>query len=293
MSEFVDLQVIFNGFLTLDLSIDQACVLFQQNEQGASSFLTFQFGIIMNDWQLKQTTNLESRAGRLLDLYWKLFGPSRSIAMFPIYDGRLVECFFEEKLRNHLDEFSDDDLIRLGNQYLDKPLQQLTLRVRAQKMVPIANLLLANPADLNKDIVKVKSLVSAYQFAPELNEVLDKIEVELANEGDKFDQAASLKHLRTFFEKLHEHVGRKLQAEKQEMTDNTDLTKCQQAVDYLERHDVLTDRMRGLARALYGVLSEEGVHALKSDREYVRFCRNWVGEYALVLFFELERLLKN
>jgi hypothetical protein len=38
-------------------------------------------------------------------------------------------------------------------------------------------------------------------------------------------------------------------------------------------------------------LSNEGVHAIKSEREYVRLCRNMVAEFALVLFFELERRL--
>jgi hypothetical protein len=74
--------------------------------------------------------------------------------------------------------------------------------------------------------------------------------------------------------------------------DGADLTKCQQAIDYLERRGVLTDRMKALGRALYGVLSEEGVHALKADPEYVRLCRNMIAEYALVLFFELERRLQ-
>jgi hypothetical protein len=49
---------------------------------------------------------------------------------------------------------------------------------------------------------------------------------------------------------------------------------------------------KALGRALYGVLSEEGVHALRADPEYVRLCRNMIAEYALVLFFELERRLQ-
>jgi hypothetical protein len=54
---------------------------------------------------------------------------------------------------------------------------------------------------------------------------------------------------------------------------------------------VLTDKMFEFGKALYGVLSNEGVHAIKSTREYVRLCRNMTAEYALVLFFELERRL--
>jgi hypothetical protein len=50
--------------------------------------------------------------------------------------------------------------------------------------------------------------------------------------------------------------------------------------------------MKALGRALYGVHSEEGVHALKADPEYVWLCRNMIAEYALVLFFEGERRLR-
>ena len=112
--------------------------------------------------------------------------------------------------------------------------------------------------------------------------------------GDQFDQAATLKHLLPFFEKLHQQAGLRVWAKKIPLSaDATDFTKCQQTIDFLERHGVLTDRMKLLGRALYGVQSEEGVHALKADPEYVRLCRNMVAEYALVLFFELERQLKT
>ena len=63
-------------------------------------------------------------------------------------------------------------------------------------------------------------------------------------------------------------------------------------IDYLQRKEVLTNKMQALGRALYGVLSNEGVHAIKAEREYVRLCRNMVTEYALVLFYELERRTK-
>jgi hypothetical protein len=74
--------------------------------------------------------------------------------------------------------------------------------------------------------------------------------------------------------------------------DKTHLSSCGQALDFLHRRGVLTEKMRDYGKALYGVLSNEGVHAFKSEREYVRLCRNTVAEYALVLFFELERRLR-
>jgi hypothetical protein len=73
----------------------------------------------------------------------------------------------------------------------------------------------------------------------------------------------------------------------------TPLGSCGQALDFLHRKGVLTEKMKDYAKALYGVLSDEGVHALKSEQVYVRLCRFTVAEYALVLFFELDRRLQE
>ena len=155
----------------------------------------------------------------------------------------------------------------------------------------IAQVLRRQPRELNADVERVKQRVSYYEFNPELNELLEKVEADLGT-GDRFDHKAVLAHLRTFFEKLHELCGLQLQKVKPETTERTDLGKCGQAIDYLERQGVLTEKMKALGRALYGVLSNEGVHAISSESEYVRLCRNMVAEYALVLFFELDRRLQ-
>src|SRR5262249_41310714 len=147
--------------------------------------------------------------------------------------------------------------------------------------------------ELSSDVEEVKKHVSSYRFNPELNEILNKVEEGMHARGDAFDQAATLKHLRTFYEKLHEQASQTLRERKPETVDGTDLTKCGQAIDYLHRKKVLTDKMKDLAKSLYGVLSNEGVHAIKSKREYVRLCRNMVAEYSIVLFHELERRLAS
>ena len=55
----------------------------------------------------------------------------------------------------------------------------------------------------------------------------------------------------------------------------------------------MTEKLRALAKSLYGILSDGGYgcHALKATRDYTRLCRNMVVEYAVTLFFELERRL--
>jgi hypothetical protein len=288
-----DFQVIFNGLMGGVLSPNQAAALFRENKEAAEYYLCDRLGETMRDPQYKNTKYLTCSAGRLLEMYWKLFGPSKCVIMFPNYDIPLVECFLKAKLYNALDKFSEEDLKTLDSRYWQKPMHQEVLKAQARKLVPVANLLHRNPAELNQDIAEVKKRVSAYDFTPELNEVLDKVEAGLAAGGDQFDQAALLKHLRTFFEKLHEQAGERLQREKPETADKTPLGSCGQALDFLCRNGVLTTKMKEYGKALYGVLSNEGVHAFKSEREYVRLFRNTVAEYALVLFFELERRLRE
>lgn len=288
-----DHRLILAGLQEGALNVEQAYALFRENREAARYFLVDRLGEAFHEPQAKTSTDLDSPAGRTLEVCWKVLGTTSCVNLFRLHDGPLVECYFKRKLRYSLDQFTDHDLIRLDDHYRGKPMHQVVVRARAKKLVPLANLLLKNPEDLNRDIAEIQKRISAYHFTPELNEVLDKVEQNLAGGGDQFDQAALLKHLRTFFEKLHEQVGTKLRTEKPEAADGTDLTKCGHAIDYLQRQGVLTDPMRALARALYGVLSEEGVHALKSEQEYVRLCRNQVAEYALVLFFELERWLQT
>jgi len=289
-----DFGTIFEGLLSGVLSPERAAALFRDKIDGARYYLPNRMGETLRDPLYKETTDLACPAGRVLDLHWRVLGPRQSVIMFCLHDIPLVETYLTAKLRDGLDEFSDEDLDTFLRVTCDKPIHVEVKKAQARKLIPIADLLLRNSPDLNRDIAEVKERVSAYHFTDDLNEVLDKVEDGLATGGDQYDQAAMLKHLRTFYEELHEQVGLKLRAEKvPAVVDGADLTQCRQAIDYLERRGVLTERMKALGRALYGVLSEEGVHALKSDPEYVRLCRNIIAEYALVLFFELERRLRD
>jgi hypothetical protein len=290
----IDFGIVFGGLMSGQLIAERAAALFRENMDGARYYLPDRLGEIMRDPQYGQTTDLDCPAGRLLDLYWRVFGPRDSVVIFCLHDLPLVECFLSAKLNNSLDEFTEEDLEMFAQVSWQKPIHTAVRNAQARKLIPIADLLIRNPPDLNRDIAEVKKRVSAYDFNADLNEVLDKVEAGLAAGGDKYDQAAMLKHLRTFYEKLNEQVALKLRAQKVPLSvDATDLTKCQQTIDYLERHGVLTDKMKALGRSLYGVLSEEGVHSLRADPEYVRFCRNWIAEYALVLFFELDLRLRE
>lgn len=226
----------------------------------------------------------------LIEVLWLLDGPSRCLIYIGLLPRRqFIERFLTGKLSGDSNEVSDSDLDKISyhwqhNEAITRRVEQIKEMRVASEISRIAEV----PSELSGDVVKVKQRVSGYSFNPDLNHLLDKVEEELGS-GDPFDQKSLLGHLRTFFENLHAQCAEKLREKKPETVDGTDLTKCQQAIDYLQRKDVITDKMQALGREIYGVLSDEGVHAIKSEREYVRLCRNMVAEYALVLFFELDR----
>lgn len=220
---------------------------------------------------------------------WRLCGSTACLKGPFLGHDDALNGFLGDKLHKTPDDFSDDDLDYL----LARGLQsaELVRIVQRNRVLAKVKVYRSQQAELTADVAKVKNRVATYGFNADLNSLLEKVEDGLVGKGDKFDQAALLKHLRTFFEKLHQQVGETLRNRLPQTVDGTDLTKCGQAIDFLQRKGVLTEKMRDLARALYSVLSNEGVHAIKSEREYIRLCRNMVAEYALVLFFELDRVL--
>jgi hypothetical protein len=243
-------------------------------------------GLLNTPISLNDAQNL--RPWKALILYWDVFGFAQGLLICTLYKSTFTEHFVSDMLIGREEDFPDDVLANIRQEYEGKQVSKLAYAALQKRLGHKARAHMKNPTDINKDVQAVKERITEYKFTPELNEILDKIADELAAGGDKFDQAASLKHLRTFFEKLHEQVGTSLRNAKSDIKDRGDLSKFGQAIDYLERNTVLTPKMKELPRSLYGILSNEGVHAFKSEKEYVRLCRNMVIEYAIVLFYELD-----
>lgn len=284
-----DFHLTLNALIDGAISVDQALAIAEEQR----GFAGFTVDMNLQEVVSKSNNALDSPGGRLLEFVWKFFGPHSCIEyhFIVVRQFAVAELFVESQLSENPEQFSDPDM-RLVAQDWPKLAPRIT-EIQQKRIGARANLLLSQPRELNADVRKVQDYVSEYSFSPDLNKLLNKVEAGLAGSKDDFDHAALLKHVRTFFEILHKQVAEQLQQEKPAMADNTDLSKCQQAIDYLERKEVLTEKMKNLGRSLYGVLSEQGVHALKTDREYVRLCRNMVAEYALILFHELDRRLKE
>ena len=213
------------------------------------------------------------------------------------HTGSDDKLFLEDQLYRHSADFSREDLHTLIRLYPrpDHPIHELAVEQLSRYVTSLADRLAAEQPGMSNDIATLKQSITNYGFSSELKEALQKVDEELAQSGDAFDQTATMKHIRSFFEKLHESVGKELQTRRPNIGNGTPLRQFGQAIDYLERKQVITSKLHSLAKCLYAILSDGdyGVHALKAKRDYSRLCRNMVVEYAVTLFFELERRLKE
>ena len=226
----------------------------------------------------------------MAEALWNVIGCEAFVKSYANQASRFVwACeFVLQRLEEHPNEFSDlalsllyarsDDLAELAGIEVGKRLESVVDQLPDKRQ------------ELSADAEQLKQRARDFGFPPELNEALAKIEAGLGI-GDGFDQAALLKHLRTFYENLHRGVGEELRRRKPVTIDGTNLGSFGQAIDYLHRKDVVTEPTRALAKALYGMLSNQGVHSLKAEKEYVRLCWNMVIEYGKILLFELERAM--
>ena len=273
---FHDLQIAMVALQRGEMTVGDVLPIARQHSQSAR---TIAFGVLQEENQQSLLNN--SPAAKMVDFLWKLDG-FRIFKTFPALGETrpLVFNYICEEIRQRPDQFSDEDLrfITTMNPF-DSYTASLAQKVQTSRVAKKAAQARALPEELNRDAAAVQQRISRYDFDPELNDLLDKVDLNLGV-GDGFDQAATLKHLRTFFEKIHESVGQRLRQAKPETVDGTPLDSCGQVIGYLQRKDVLTAKMESLAKGLYGVLSHEGVHAIKAEREYVRLCRNMVTEYA-------------
>jgi hypothetical protein len=292
MSGNAELLHTFNGVIRGAIGVEEALPVLLHHKRDAEQDMAFAIQDASAQLMHPSRANISEGVRRLAELAWRLYGPVACVEkmiLISLADTNVGVTFFKEKLLTSPDVFTEAMLGIVCREF--ETLTPLVEQVRTERIRRKSAALQKQPRELQEDAQEVRRYVSLYSFNSELNDLLLKVESEITAGGDSFDQSATLKHVRTFYEKLHQSVGETLRSKRPEITDRTDLSSCGQAIDFLTRRGVLKEKMRDLAKSLYGVLSNEGVHAIKSEREYVRLCRNMVCEYALVLFYELERRL--
>lgn len=231
----------------------------------------------------------------IMTVEWELKGPTAFIDDHKLGVESEYTQFMEQRIKSHPHEFKPADLDAILRNFKREGLtiRQVALEALTDYVTTFADRLAAEPPGMSEDVEALKRSINSYGFGDDLNAILTKIDDELQKPQDAFDQVSTMRHIRSFFEALHEAIGRALQVRRPKVGNGTPLEKCGQAIDYLERKQVTTPKIKELGRCLYAILSDGdfGVHALKASRDYTRLCRNMVVEYAVTLFLELDRRL--
>lgn len=297
MSDFFDGKRLVDGYLHGNIVLQDAIYYCQHHRDTAKYFFSDLFIKLFTNPVNTKEMNLKDAqatpAWRLLNLYRFSFDLPQTVQLCLSFHYPLVAHFLDDMLIALGDKFADEHLEPVKNNFPRPDIIQKIERQHQLRLGKKISVMRQNPTEINRDVQAVMRRITDYGFTPALNELLQKIDDELAADGDDFDQSGNLKHIRTFMEHLHDHVGKELGRRKPELADGTDLSSFGQAIDYLNRKTVVTEKMKLLAKAIYGVLSNEGVHSLTAKKEYVRLCRNMAIEYAIVLFFELEQRLNQ
>lgn len=290
--ELDEVCLAIQGFVDKELSFHQAEIILKQVR-----YTVDDLDKIISWMRISLLLDINS-----LNLLWNSAGTTmfveliaKGYASFPEYINLL-----NHKIRHEPGSFSPEMLVAIELKAFacKQSIRDLRMRQLSRK----ADFLIEQPTEVNRDVESLKKRVADYGFPGELNELLSKIDEGLRTNQDGFDEAGTLKHIRTFAEELHKRCVTTLREKCPETQfkvgnpnseDRTPLDKHQHVIEFLERHGVLTDKMKKLSEALYGILSNEGVHAITARREYVRLCRNMVIEYALVLFHEMDRRIHS
>jgi hypothetical protein len=240
--------------------------------------------------------NQQAKLRTVVEVLWAMLGPAKfiedHIPEIKLPNDAAYHEFVIEQMQSAPQTFGRNELMMLAKRCRGRKVGDEASRLLREHLESVADTLLAQPPGLSENAEQLKHSVRQFGFSTDLNESLAKVQDGLHQSGDGFDQKALLGHLRTFFEKLHQEVGHELHRRKPDTVDKTDFTKFGNLLDHLRAKDVITDKMKEFARGLYGILSNEGVHAMKAQRDYVDVCWIMVIGYGRLLLFELERRVR-
>jgi|GEM_PF-1260389 hypothetical protein len=139
--------------------------------------------------------------------------------------------------------------------------------------------------EIESDKAKVVEFLDSLGFDPLLTASLKRAEDLYQESSDAFDLKSCLGHIRSFYEHLHIDAATVIANE----SGDAALQEWDPALNLLRSKSFLSTQQEKFARALYTLLSHEGVHPLIADREFARLLRNMVIEYGLMFLTMLEK----
>ena len=149
--------------------------------------------------------------------------------------------------------------------------------------------------EINQDKEELKLKIREFKFNPELNECLDKFEIDF-QKADKFDMKSCIGHIRTFIEKLVVSIAVRIE-EKSKIPSSEHIDKIGKARNYLKdkRVNFLSQKQDEFLGGFYGLASDEniGAHSLTSNKEHARIIKNQAIELGLFLVKLLDKRLQD
>ena len=134
--------------------------------------------------------------------------------------------------------------------------------------------------EIDTDKAKVQTFLEQLGFDPLLKRALDEAEKEYRGDATGFQLKSCLGHLRSFLEELHFRTCEAIAAGN---NPESEYDKWGLTVHFLRKKDFLSSQEEKLVTGIHAIMSEDGVHPLIAEREYVRLLRNMVIEYGLLL----------
>ena len=140
-----------------------------------------------------------------------------------------------------------------------------------------------NP-EINTDRQALLSRSSALSFPPELETVLEQIDLKLSAATSGFDYKACMVHIRTVFDKVFEHSATLVAAKSgKSLSPNAQGGKFNETKGHLVSEGVLSAKEGAAVQALYSYISADGAHAFGSAPEQARVAKNNVIEWSLLV----------
>jgi hypothetical protein len=140
--------------------------------------------------------------------------------------------------------------------------------------------------EVEGDKIKVESYLKRLGFDPLLQQGLDEAEREFRDEASGFELKTCMGHLRSFLEGLHAQA---CAAIAKDAFPESEYNRWGLSLAFLRKRQFLSPQEESLVAGIHRVMSEEGVHPLIAEREYVRLLRNMVIEYGLLLMTILDK----
>jgi hypothetical protein len=131
---------------------------------------------------------------------WELLG----VAKFMEYhlSDREGEGFVQHMLASRPGDFTRDDLrslIMIKRFPSWHPLHDAASKLLAKHVASFADRISSEPPGMSEDVQSLRQSIAGYRFSPALNEILHKIDSDIQEANDGFDQASTMRHIRSFF----------------------------------------------------------------------------------------------